>query len=212
MKTFINEHMCQVVRNNSLASYVWMARVLKDALRAEPNMSLQAMRTVLQDKYGVTDFGNHKLFRARLRAKGGDLLKHGEEFTKLKWYAIMVLKTNPGSNVVVASDCLHRERVPRDVPKFKRIFFCLAASKDGFLTGCRPFFGLDGTHLKGPYGGILLSAVALDANEKMFPLAIAIVEIENTESWRWFLMLLRDALGVDFESRRSVVISDRQKV
>ena len=74
------------------------------------------------------------------------------------------------------------------------------------------FFGLDGTHLKSPYGGILLSAVALDANEKMFPLAIAIVEIENMENWCWFLMLLRDTLGVDFESRRSVVISDRQKV
>lgn len=74
------------------------------------------------------------------------------------------------------------------------------------------FFGLDGTHLNGPYGGILLSVVALDANEKMLPLAISLVEIKNTETWCWFLMLLRDALGVDFESRHYVVISNRQKV
>ena len=142
-----------MVRNNSLASYVWMAIVLKDELRAEPNMSLQGMRIVLQDKYGVTDFGNHKLFRTRLRTKGGDLQKHGEEYTKLKWYGIMVHKTNPGLKVVVASDCLHSERVARDLPKFKRIFLSLATSRNGFLKGCRPFFWLEWNSFEGSLWG-----------------------------------------------------------
>ncbi|XP_062100708.1 uncharacterized protein LOC133806631 [Humulus lupulus] len=39
-------------------------------------------------------------------------------------------------------------------PQFKRIFVCYEGVKNGFLAGCRPFFGVDGCHLKGPYKGI----------------------------------------------------------
>lgn len=32
-----------------------------------------------------------------------------------------------------------------------------------------PLLGLDGCHLKGPYGGQLLAAVGTDANDGMYP-------------------------------------------
>lgn len=50
--------------------------------------------------------------------------------------------------------------------------------KKGFIDGCRPFIGMDGCHLMGPYGGVLISAVALDGNNGLFPLALAVVEGE----------------------------------
>ncbi|KAK3204273.1 hypothetical protein Dsin_018319 [Dipteronia sinensis] len=53
-----------------------------------------------------------------------------------------------------------------------RVGKLLRAQRLGFLEGCRPFIGLDGCHLKGPCGGILLSEVALDANSGLFPLAV----------------------------------------
>ncbi|KAL0346562.1 UNVERIFIED_CONTAM: hypothetical protein Scaly_1672200 [Sesamum calycinum] len=34
--------------------------------------------------------------------------------------------------------------------------------KKGFLSGCRPFIGVDGCHLKGPHGGVLLTAVGVE--------------------------------------------------
>ncbi|KAK2663874.1 hypothetical protein Ddye_002448 [Dipteronia dyeriana] len=34
------------------------------------------------------------------------------------------------------------------------------------MEGCRPFIGVDGCHLKGPLGRVLLSAVSLDANSR----------------------------------------------
>ena len=43
--------------------------------------------------------------------------------------------------------------------------------------------GLDGCHLKGPYGGVLLGTIGMDANLQFFPLAYAIVEIEDSETW-----------------------------
>ena len=36
--------------------------------------------------------------------------------------------------------------------------------------------GFDGCFLKGPFGGVLLTAVALDANNSIFPIAFAVIE------------------------------------
>ncbi|CAA7025710.1 unnamed protein product [Microthlaspi erraticum] len=42
---------------------------------------------------------------------------------------------------------------------------------------------VDGTHLTGKYGGVLLVAAGQDANFQVFPLAFGIVDAENNESW-----------------------------
>ncbi|XP_025679527.1 uncharacterized protein LOC127745565 [Arachis duranensis] len=55
----------------------------------------------------------------------------------------------------------------------------------------KPFVSVDGTHLYGKYGGVLLIAVAQDGNSNILPIAFAIVESESTESWSFFLTNLR---------------------
>lgn len=85
-------------------------------------------------------------------------------------------------------------KIPDKNPEFQRIFVCLHAMKKGFVRGCKPWVGIDGCHLEGPFGGVLLSVAALDGIKGMFPVAIAMVEIENKDSWTWFLRLLHEAL------------------
>ncbi|XP_017405608.1 uncharacterized protein LOC108319095 [Vigna angularis] len=58
-----------------------------------------------------------------------------------------------------------------------------------------PIIGLDGAFLKGKYSGELLTAVGRDANDQMLPLAYAIVEVENKDTWKWFLELLVEDVG-----------------
>ncbi|XP_059635862.1 uncharacterized protein LOC132278049 [Cornus florida] len=58
-----------------------------------------------------------------------------------------------------------------------------------------PLIILDGYFLKGPYGGHLLSAVSMDGNGQMFPVAIAVVESEIRDSKKWFMRELMDAVG-----------------
>ncbi len=65
---------------------------------------------------------------------------------------------------------------------------------------------LDACHLKGPYGGQLIAAVARDPNEEYFPLAFVVVEAETYDSWSWFLKLL------DSNGRRMTYVSYQQKV
>ena len=49
-------------------------------------------------------------------------------------------------------------------------------------------------HLKGKYLGILLSATATDANGSLFPLAHAILAVENDDNWHWFATILHDVI------------------
>ena len=85
------------------------------------------------------------------------------------------------------------------------------AQKVGFLGGCRPFVGLDEYHLKGRFGGKLLSATAKDGNDNIFPVAMDVVEQENKDSWIWFLEQFAYYIG-EPEDLNLVFISDRQKV
>ena len=59
---------------------------------------------------------------------------------------------------------------------------------------CRPLLGLDGTHLKSKYQGILLAVISIDANGSLFPLAYAVVDAENDDNWHWYLESLRAVL------------------
>ncbi|GAA0168464.1 hypothetical protein LIER_23176 [Lithospermum erythrorhizon] len=50
----------------------------------------------------------------------------------------------------------------------------------GFKAGCRKFVCLDGCFLKGGFKGQLLAVVGCDADNGIYPVAWAIVEVENT--------------------------------
>ena len=47
---------------------------------------------------------------------------------------------------------------------------------------CRPVISIDGTHLYGKYKGVLMIAMATDANQKVLPLAFAVVDKESGAS------------------------------
>ncbi|WOL05708.1 hypothetical protein Cni_G14437 [Canna indica] len=59
-------------------------------------------------------------------------------------------------------------------------------------------------------GGQLLTAIGRGGNNQMFPIACTIVEGETFGSWRWFLGLLFDDLGVG-QGYGLTIISDQQK-
>ncbi|CAN1848536.1 hypothetical protein LINPERHAP1_LOCUS38971, partial [Linum perenne] len=56
----------------------------------------------------------------------------------------------------------------------------------------------------------MLTAVGLDANDQMFPIAWAIVDKECTETWEWFMALLAEDLEISPVDHWTFM-SDRQK-
>jgi hypothetical protein len=51
---------------------------------------------------------------------------------------------------------------------------------------CRLVLCVDGTFLTSKYKGQILTAIGMDGNNQIVPLAFAFVESENTERWSWF--------------------------
>ncbi|XP_031378968.1 uncharacterized protein LOC116194318 [Punica granatum] len=120
----------------------------------------------------------------------------------LRDYAHEILRSNPGSTVLL--------QVELETHEFERLYICLKACKRGFQEGCRPIIGLDGYFLKCYYGDQLLSVISQDGNNSFFIIAYAVVEVECTESWKWFLQNLIFDVG-DPIDKKYTFISDMQK-
>ncbi|GJX86676.1 hypothetical protein Tco_0337450 [Tanacetum coccineum] len=93
---------------------------------------------------------------------------------------------------------------------FKRMYICFKGVKDGWLAGCRKVIGLDGCFLKHTCRGELLTAMGRDANNQMYPIAWAVVRVENADNWGWFLHLLHDDLCLN-DGTGITIISDSHK-
>ena len=74
---------------------------------------------------------------------------------------------------------------------FWRAFWCIGPCVESFHKSCRSFVSVDGTRLMGKYRGQFLIATTLDGNDRLYPLAYAVVETENYHNWMWFLCLLK---------------------
>ena len=175
VKTCTPDHTC-VMSEKIVASAKWIARKIIDLLRADSTVKPELLRHELA-KYGVfpTDM---QLYRAKQKAQ--DIIdgSHGDSYSLLPKYCVMIMNTNPGSIAKIQFEMT----LGSAVPSVKRMFVGLDALKKGFFGGCLPFIGFDGCHLKGPYGGVLLSAIGLDGNNGLYPIAYSIVESENKES------------------------------
>lgn len=91
------------------------------------------------------------------------------------------------------------------------MYICYEACKES-LKLCRHVIGLDGFFLKGLSGGQILAAMDRDRNDQMLPIAMAVIEGENMDSWTWFSEPLIDDLEGRNEFLSYTFISCQQKV
>ncbi|XP_050211451.1 uncharacterized protein LOC126661643 [Mercurialis annua] len=125
-----------------------------------------------------------------------------EEYSCLYDYAEELKLSNPGTTYIVKGAKSDGD----EVNYFHRFYVCFGACKEGWLAGCRRIIGMDGCFLKGICRGQLLCAIGC----KMFPSAWAVVQVENTENWSWFLRCLKYDLPLK-EGDEFVIINDMQK-
>ncbi|XP_012852538.1 PREDICTED: uncharacterized protein LOC105972143 [Erythranthe guttata] len=199
------EHSCSRQNKVSAANSIFLAKKYHDHIRTNPSWPIKSMMTVAQKECHL-EFSRFQLYRARIKgleqASGGE----DEQFSRLWDYGEEIRETNPDTTVKI------KTHIGEDnVMRFQRMYICWGVLKMGFLEGCRPLIGLDGCHLKGPSGGILLAAVGVDGNNSMYPFAYAIVEKEKTSSWLWFLELLTADSGIGGDSYNWTIMSDKQK-
>ncbi|KAL9671649.1 hypothetical protein QQ045_009219 [Rhodiola kirilowii] len=71
---------------------------------------------------------------------------------------------------------------------------------------CRPILSIDDKHMYMKYNAKLLVAIGLDVNNHILLLAFALVESENTSSWKWFMSCIREGVT---QREGLCVVSDR---
>ncbi|GKF75523.1 multidrug resistance-associated protein 5 [Tanacetum coccineum] len=107
----------------------------------------------------------------------------------LRSYGKAILDSNPGSTVKLGVTVN-----PDDKTYFDRFYVCFSGLADGWKAGYRKIIALDGCFLKSHNQGEILVAIR-DRNNHIYPVAWAVVYVENKDNWTWFLELLKQDLG-----------------
>ncbi|GKF85427.1 hypothetical protein Tco_0253254, partial [Tanacetum coccineum] len=84
---------------------------------------------------------------------------------------------NPGSTVNLGVTVN-----PDGKTYFDRFYVCFAGLADGWKAGCRKIIALDGCFLKSPNQGEILTAIRRDGNNHIYPVAWAVVNVENKDT------------------------------
>jgi hypothetical protein len=107
------------------------------------------------------------------------------QFTQIPAYLDALKAANPATYTFLSTD-------PK-TDRSQRVFICPPTS-DTTFQNCRQFLAVDGTFIKSAFVQSLLLAVAIDGKNHTVPLAWALVESENKDSWSFFFIHLTQAI------------------
>ncbi|XP_065626133.1 uncharacterized protein LOC136066181 [Quercus suber] len=159
---------------------------------------------MIESKYEGHKPSYYKVWDAKQKAIGKLFGNWEESYQRLQKLLMAYIDMDPTTQVFYRTTSTDED----DTVLLNYVFWSFGPSIDGFKY-CKPVISIDGTHLYGKYQGKLLVAMATDANNKVFPLAFAVVDCESGPSWRWFLQCLRDTIGHVIPDDGICIISDR---
>lgn len=123
-------------------------------------------------------------------------------------YSYQLLHTYCNELKLVDPDA-HTEIITTQGDRFEAFFWTYGITVRAYRNTLRPIIMVDGTFLKGRYPGVVLTAITIEGNNHVYPIAFAVVMKENNDYWEWFFEKLRDhVVGIDHEF---VLLSDRHK-
>ncbi|KAK9217348.1 hypothetical protein WN943_005975 [Citrus x changshan-huyou] len=204
VRSYYNVHTCQRLWKSPECTAQFIASQFQDIILANPETNVSFIQSELDRMYGCK-VDKQKVYRAKkiaLQSGGAD---YESSYKLIRSYTLMVLNRMPNALAIV-----HVIRLHGNQPKthFDRCILSFPTLREGFKRGCRPFIGIDRCHLNGPYKGVLLSIVALDANTGIYPIVVCVCTVESTSTWTWFLGHLKEYIK---DSRQLTFMCDRQK-
>ena len=204
--SLIDEHTCtRHFKYGTLVNYKWIGKHFGTKIRLNPEIKLHEIANLVLKKYKCIVSPTQCRNAKRWALNEGETTI-GDHYGYIRSYGKALLESNPGSTVKVGVTVN-----PDDKTYFDRFYVCLKGLKEGWKLGCRKIIALDGCFLKKPSVGEILTAIGRDANNHIFPVAWAIVSVENKENWRWFLDLLGDDLEMP-TGNGLTLMSDQHKV
>ena len=144
----LDDHTCpssETVKGHQ-ASTAWISQRAKQIIEEDPTLSAKKLQRRLEKHYNI-ELSYFKVWSGKKSAMDDIHGTWEESFIMLWRFKAALEETCPGS--IVEIDC---KKIKGKI-HFSRMFVCIRACVDGFLSGCRPYLGVDSTHLTGKYNG-----------------------------------------------------------
>ena len=206
----VEPHSCGINREETRLNSRWIASHYEAQFRVDPNWKLDAFMGAVKRDFNF-EITKRMAYRAKYYAQKKVLGDEDKQYLRIRDYMQTLLNKNPGSVAIVTTEPNLEPHINPN-PMFSGLFVSFHAQIQGFLSGRRPFIGLDGCFVKLANGAQVLAASARDGNNNMFPLAFGVVNIEDTDNWTWFLQTLESAIGQGEQHGGWTIMSGRQKV
>ncbi|XP_071740738.1 uncharacterized protein [Rutidosis leptorrhynchoides] len=120
----------------------------------------------------ISEYKAYRALKTATKVMQGD---YQSQYGELRDYILELQRSNPGTTVKLD---VEPGNLKSKTKVFKKIYVCLGALKKGFKAIGRDLLGLDGCFMKEPAKGCILTAVGVDSNNGIYPVAYAIVELE----------------------------------
>nr|XP_025682556.1 uncharacterized protein LOC112783722 [Arachis hypogaea] len=190
--------------HRQLDYHVICARILP-LVRADAAVTVKVLQQATEADYGFRP-SYRKVWMAKQKAVAQIYGDWEESYAELPRWMLGVQSTMAGTITVLKTSPVRlRGEVDESTVYFHRLFWTFSPYIETFRH-CKPLVSIDGTHLYSKYGGTLLLVLAQDGNSNILPIAFALVEGENAESWSFFLSNLREHVT---PHEGILVISDR---
>jgi hypothetical protein len=151
IKTMSTEHTCPGVHHlgHRQATAKFIGAQIQSKINDQPAIRAKEIANDIRREKGI-QMNYQQAYRAKVQALNAINGTEEDAYTALPKYCDDLKRNNPGSTIVLEfyveeSGMQHR---------FRRMFICYGASAVGFGFCC-PVLGLDGTHLKSKYRGII---------------------------------------------------------
>ncbi|KAH7842834.1 hypothetical protein Vadar_009640 [Vaccinium darrowii] len=155
IKTIKRKHKCGMQYDNKQANSSYLGKKLVNEIKHNPTINISSLKNKIRRNIMV-DASRYQVYRAKRKAREVSAGDVREQYLRIWDYAETVRKHNLGSHIIIKTDLDTPE------PTLQRMYFRVSAMKDGFLAGCRLTIGLDGCHLKGIFGGQMLTGTNVD--------------------------------------------------
>ncbi|XP_010501306.1 PREDICTED: uncharacterized protein LOC104778550 [Camelina sativa] len=204
VKTYVDIHNHVVSGKARMLKQGVIGRLFREEARRRSCLSWTDIKDEIMMRYTISV---SKWICQKARRIAFDLViqTQKQQFAKLWDYERELKRSNEGTHTEIVTN-------PQVSGKqqFDKFYVCFAALRRTWENCCRPIIGLDGAFLKWELKGEILAAVGRDADNRIYPIAWAIVRVEDNESWSWFVDKLKTDLDLGVGDRLTVM-SDKQK-
>lgn len=205
VKILKKDHSCVPTGTCEMLKVPAIARLFVDKIREEPEyFMLMKIDELIMEKWKIS-VTRPQCQHARNKALRWIEREYDEQFGRLRDYCSEIRESNPNSSVEL--DCVRNDD---EIDVFNRFYVCFDILRRNWKETCRPLVGVDGCFLKSRMKGQLLVALGWDADNAIYPIAWAVVQVENKVNWLWFVKKIKVDLGLN-EGDGYIMVSDRQK-